>query len=98
MVSEMVMASLPILPPLEMTAVDHQHSTAHMVDNQWHGKAAIIVEEFLVQVLSRWHRCSLHLVVPSLEVAAVGKEMVANSTSFGGQQYFKVPLAHRYAI
>ena len=49
-------------------------------------------------MLSRRHRCSLHPVVPPLEVAAVDKEMVATNTSFGGRQYFKVPLAHRYAI
>ena len=49
-------------------------------------------------MLSRRHRCGLHPAVPPLEVAALGKELVANSTSCGGQQCFKVPLAHRYAI
>ena len=54
MVSEMVMASLPVVPPLEVTAVDHQHSTAQGGQPMtWQGRYNFIVDEFLVSVIAK---------------------------------------------
>ena len=48
------MASLPVVPLLEVTAVDHQHSTAHGGQPMtWQGRYNFIVDEFLVSVIAK---------------------------------------------